>query len=134
MKTVLYIHRDQQGFTLIEVLVAAFIATLLGVGLVMSSVFALRFQKITEMSNVARNLAVSKMELLAAQPVTSLDNSDDGTESNLTVSGHQMRFNRATDVTVNGDNSRTVVVTVSGNNNPYLPFPISYSTTFAIKE
>ncbi len=120
----------QRGSSIVEVLVAMSLFSIVAVGLAQSAAYSLRFQKSAELGNLARNLAVSKAEELAGVSLADLDDSFDGTESNLTVVGHSISFDRVTDVTVNADGSRTVDIVVSSPS-PLLFTAVTYSTRFA---
>ena len=118
------------GFSLMEVLIALFIFSLVGLSIAKSTIVSMQAQLRAEMGNVARNLAVSKAEELSGVKISDLDATYNDTETDLAVSGHQTKFTRVTTVIVNSDNSRTIHIAVSGAS-AFLPYPISYSTRFA---
>ena len=123
--------KGEAGFSLIELLVAISVLAIISVSVVQSATLALRFQKHTELGNLATNLAVTQMEILAgANPDDLPGSSYVGTESNLTVPGHTITFTRDTSVTTNADDSLTITVTVSSNSSNLLA-PVTYTTRFA---
>ena len=113
-----------------EALVALFLFSLVGLGLAKSMITSISLQKQAEIGNLARNLAVSKAEELSGVNIDNLNNSYDSTESNLTVTGHNIKFTRVTDVTVNSDGSRTIDISVSSTSF-VMTKPVTYSTRFA---
>ncbi len=124
------VSNTQRGTGLLEVLVAIVLLGILGLTVVSSSIVGIRYQKASEIGNLAMNLAVSKAEILSGVRIDLLNDTYDATENTLQVSGHKITFKRVTDVTVNSDGSRTIFITVSSPS-PYLPQPAKYTTTFA---
>lgn len=121
----------QAGFSMMEVLVAMAVFAIVALGAAQSTIYAVKFQKYAEVSNAARNLAVSKAEELTGVDLALLDDRYDLSESDIAVVGHNaVKFNRSTNVSVNSDGSRTVDITVSSSS-PLLRKPIQYSTRFA---
>ena len=125
-----FVKAQQQGIALMEVLVALFVFSIVGLGLAQSTIVGLRAHMRAEVGNFARNLAVSKAEELSGVKISDLDETYDETESDLTVSGSKVKFTRVTNVIVNSDNSRTIEITVSSSS-IFLPVPIFYKTRFA---
>ena len=123
-------RNDQRGSSMLEVLVATLILAIIGLTVTLSAISGIRFQKVSEIGNIAMNLAVSKAEELSGVRIDLLTDSYDATESNLLLTGHKISFKRVTDVTVNSDGSRTIAITVSSDSR-YLPQPARYTTTFA---
>jgi prepilin-type N-terminal cleavage/methylation domain-containing protein len=122
--------KNQKGSTLIEVLVAISLFSIVGLGLAQSAQMGLLFQKRSEIGDMAKNLAISKAETLSGVEISQLNDTYDTTENSVTVSGHKIIFKRVTDITVNSDGSRTIDITISSTS-AYLPQPVSYSTRFA---
>ena len=123
-------HYTERGSSMLEVLVATLILAIVGLTVSLSAISGIRYQKVSEIGNIAMNLAVSKAEQLSGIRIDLLTDSYDATESNLQVTGHKIEFKRVTDVTVNTDGSRTIAITVSSSST-YLPQPARYTTTFA---
>lgn len=90
----------------------------------------MRFQKHAELGNLATNLAVSKIEELSGVDPTTLDAGDNSTETGLVIEGHEITFDRETEITVNADGSRTITVSVSSPS-ALLLAPVDYTTRFA---
>lgn len=114
-----------------EVLVSLVLLSLVAFNLAYSSVFSMKTFKRTLRHTLAAELAMEKMEELSATNPSSLDNNDDLQEPNVEAEG--IRFSRATDITVNSDGSRTVTVTVTGDEQS-LGGNATFSTTFALWE
>lgn len=106
------------------------IFSMVGLALAQSAIVSMHFQKQAEIGNLAKNLAVSKVEELSGVPLSDLDDSYDQTESSLSVSGHEIKFTRNTNITVNADNSRTVAISVASIS-PWLSKTVNYTTRFA---
>ena len=120
----------QVGSSLVEVLVAVSIFALIGLSATRSAMSSIRYQKNVEVSNIARNLAISKAETLSGVRIDLLTTASGGTESDLSVPGHTIKFTRSTTVSVNSDGSRTISVVITSSS-PLLLSPVSYSTRFA---
>ena len=120
----------EAGFSMMEVLAAMTLLSIVGLAISNSMIVAIRFQKIAEVGNMAKNLAVSKAEELSGVQLTALSDTYDATENNLVVGSGKIKFTRVTNITVNSDGSRTVDVTVSSTSK-YLPKAVKYTTRFA---
>ena len=123
--------KKDKGFSLLEVMVSICYIALMGFTILTASVTSVKFQKLSEIGNAAMNMAMSKAEELSGVALTSLDDSYDETESDISTDDHNILFQRVTNITVNADGSRTVEITVSSSSK-YLPNPIVYNTTFAL--
>lgn len=66
-------------------------------------------------NSVAAQLALDKIEMLSSTDPSTLDSSDNQTESPLV--SKNISFKRVTTITVNDDNSRTVTVEVTNLKN-----------------
>ena len=127
------ISKNEGGFGLMEVLVAVVLLGIVCLAIASNVITGLRFHKHAEIDLLAKNLAVSKVEELSGIVLDDLDDSYDGTEANLLVTGHAIAFTRVTDVTIEADGARFIEITVSSDS-PYLPTPVNYSTRFATWE
>lgn len=121
---------SQSGNSVIEVLVSIVLMALLGLGVTNSAISSLRFSKYMETHHVASSLAISKMEEIGALDTTDIDDDLDVTEGTVTWPGLSFTFTRTVAVTVNGDNSRTVDITVTSNDAP-IPASVNFASTFA---
>ena len=124
------VRNHEDGSTLIEAMVGILLLAIMGLTVTWSSMMSMRYQKVSEIGNLAMNLAVSKAEQLSGVRIDLLTNAYDSTENNLTINGHAITFKRVTDISVNSDGSRTISIVVSSDSR-YLPRPARYSTTFA---
>ena len=121
----------ESGFSLLELLVSICLFATVGLAITQSTIHAMRFQKQAEIGNLATNLAVSRMEVLAGTNPDDLPTSPlVGTEPMVLAAGHDIIFQRDTEVVQNADGSLTITVTVSSDSE-YLPGPVEYSTRFA---
>ena len=109
------LNRDQTGMSLMSVLVAMVILSVVSLALSKNTIASLHIIKLTEVNYAASNLAVSKVEELAARNPIDLDDSFDDTENAVTTADLDITFTRVTDVTVNADDTRIVHVTVTSN-------------------
>lgn len=123
----------EDGFSIIEVIVSILIIAVMSLGILSNILMALRSDKLIEVNQAAYNLALSKVEQLAAIKPSQLDASDNQSETGVTVSGMNVTFARTTQVTVNADNSRTIQVDVSSER-AKIDTSVSYTTTFAVWE
>jgi Tfp pilus assembly protein PilV len=119
------------GMGLLEILVAIFLIGIISLGIAANTISSTQIVKKTEINYAASNLALSKVELLAAMDTTSLTAANGSTENNLTVPGTQLTFRRVTVVTVNADGSRTIEVTVTSNSTA-VPTTSHFKTTLAL--
>jgi len=103
----------QQGFSLIEVLVAMVILSVVGLAVANNTIKSYSFMKRSIRNSLATQLALDKLEMVSAVNPTTLDSSDNTVETS--VISKNISFTRTTTITVNSDNSRTVTVEVNGN-------------------
>lgn len=120
---------NQRGMTLVEVLVALVLLSVVPLGLTYSSILSYKVIHRNQRHSVASQLALDRMEDLAATNPANLNDTFDETENNVVVDGAS--FTRITEVTLNADNSRTVLVTVTGNE-ASLGGRATVSSTFAL--
>lgn len=109
------LHRPQYaGFGIIECLIAVTILAIVALGATYNTMYSISNSKRAMRSQVALELAESRMEGLAATDPSTLDSTDNSSETGL----HSMNvsFSRQTTVVVNADGSRTVTVVVSPTN------------------
>lgn len=122
----------QQGFTLLEVLIALLILGIVGMGLAGNTIASLQIVKKTTTNYQASNLALSKIEELSACNPTMLGPSFNSVEPHVSSPGTPMTFTRTTTVTINtADQSRTVNVVVRSNSSA-MPTTAKFTTTFAL--
>lgn len=126
-------NHNEAAMTLIEVLVALTVVSIIAIGINLSAISSLRIAKKTEVNYMASNLALSKVEDLAAVDPSELDDTYDTTETGLGVTGMDFTFRRVTDITVNGDDSRTVTVLVTSENSA-IPTQSDFTTRFSLWE
>jgi predicted metal-dependent phosphoesterase TrpH len=89
--------------------------------------------KLTEVQYAAASIAASKTEELSAIDAVDLDASYNEDEVVVTWPGLDIEFHRSVQVTVNPDESRTILVTVESAHDG-LPARSSFRTTFAVWE
>ncbi len=104
---------EESGMSLIEVLVAMSVLAILALSVAQSTVRSYRFFLQSTRSSLASQLALDKIEALAATNPALL-NASTTTESD--VMRDNVRFNRVTRVIVNSNGSRSVTVTVTATN------------------
>ena len=123
----------QRGVSLIEALASMSLFALVGLGLTGNTIYALKINKFTEVNNTIHNIAMSKIEEFAAVDASTLDDSDDSTESSVTTPGSNFTFRRVSNITVNAGGTRSIAVTVSCNDPRYASTK-TYNATFAVWE
>ena len=107
-------NKNEKGTSIIEVLVMLSFAAILGLGLTYSLIMSYRSAHKNAYHSAAMQLAIEKLEELKGVDPTDLTSADNQTESNVAVG--QMRFTRVSTISVNTDRSRSVLVTVTSNN------------------
>lgn len=120
-----------RGISLIETMVAIFLLAVMSLAVAQGSIAAQYFDKRMEITNIRRNLAISKTEQLAGVHIAFLDSSYNSNETNITLPGHSIKFSRVTTVVVNADQSRTITVTVNCDSARVCNQPLTYTTRFA---
>ena len=103
----------QRAFTLIETLLAVSLLSVAAMGVAMSAIESQRITKRNLRNSYAAQLALEKMEQLAATDPSTLSSLSNSTETSLTKDN--VAFTRQTTIVVNADASRTVTVSVTGN-------------------
>jgi type II secretion system protein I len=103
---VMMIHRRQDGFTMIEVLIAMALLTIVLLGLCGASVMAINGNSLSKMSTTATVIAKDKIESLKNISYNQITSGSDTPEAN---------FTRRWTVTNNSPvtNTKTIAVTVS---------------------
>ncbi len=104
---------SEAGFTIMEVLVAIVLLAVVGLASARNSVMSMSTLKRSIRNSIAMQLAVEKLEELGSINPTSLDASDNATES--AVVQDSISFSRTTTVVVNSDQSRSVTIVVQAN-------------------
>lgn len=127
------IQRQEEGVTLIEVLVSLTLVAIAASGVYSGISTSLKVTKMTEVHYLASTIAISRIEELSSIDVTDLDNSYNETDTNVSWTGVNLTFLRDTTVVTNADDSRTITVNVTTDNDA-LPANVSFSTTFALWE
>lgn len=123
----------EAGMTILSVLVAVVILAVVSLALSRNTMASLRIMRLTEINNAASNLAVSKIEELAARDASDIDSSLSEAETSVNYPGMNVTFSRTTTVVVNADNTRTINVEVRSNHEG-LPTSVSFSTGLSVWE
>ena len=126
-------RQSEEGFTILSVLVAVVLLAIISLALSRNTMSSLKIMRLTEVNNAASNLAVSKIEEIAANDAADIDNSLDQTEGSVPYPGMDITFTRTTDVTVNADETRTINVQVASNNSA-LPTSVEFETGLSVWE
>lgn len=116
-----------------EVLVAIVLLAIMAAAGISNLIVALKTAKYTEVNFAANSLAISKVEEISAIDVGSLDASYNEVESEVIWSDLALTFTRTTTIQINGDDSRTVDVSVVSNS-PDVVTNVNFSTTLALWE
>ncbi|MDC0357302.1 prepilin-type N-terminal cleavage/methylation domain-containing protein [Oligoflexia bacterium] len=103
----------EHGLSLIEVLVGLSILSIVGLGLVQSSIVSLNMRHKTENDAMAAQIALEKLEGFAAVDPADYSDGESWTES---VTRSNRNFTRESSVTVNADESRTFTVSITSDN------------------
>ena len=127
------IIQSELGVSMLEILVIIILLTITAAGITTGVRTSLMTTKLTEYNHIASSLAVSKMEELASVNVSFLDNSYNANETAVTWPGSNETFTRVTSVVVNADDSRTLTVQVTANNEK-LGTTVEFSNTLALWE
>lgn len=117
---------NEKGVGLIEAIGALSISAILILGIFQVQILAHKSSKKAFNEFVATRLAYEKLENLKLQDPSFLDSSDNETETGLVR--ENATFSRTTNITVNGDRSRTIFITV-GNDYQTLGTNVSLAET-----
>ena len=119
----------ERGITLMEVLFCVLFTSIMAMGLTSSTLTSYRSYNNTLHNSYAMQLALQRLEQLAAVSPDTLSNATDSDEPEVLMDN--MSFRRVTDVTINADRSRTVEVTVTSNS-AKLNTSVTISDTFTM--
>ncbi len=122
-------RRNERGLSLIESLVAITILAVLGLSITYNTIYSYRITLRNIRYSVAAQLALERIEQLAARDPIGI--SSDNNENESLMRNGNMEFVRTTVVTINADNSRTVRVDVVAADES-LGGRSSLSNTFAL--
>lgn len=125
--------RTECGITLMEVLVAIIVLAIMAAAGISNLIIALKTAKYTEVNFAANSLAISKVEEIAAIDVGNLNSNYNEVEPAVTWPDLALTFTRTTTININGDDSRTVDVSVMSNS-PAVATNVTFSTTLAVWE
>jgi len=106
--------KNERGMSLLESLAAISILSVVGLSLTYSTIASYKLTHRNIRNSVAAQLALEKMEELAARNPSTLSSADNEFEEEVLVDN--MAFNRNTEIEVNIDGSRTIFVDVDTNN------------------
>ena len=123
----------ESGITLMEVLVAIVLLAIMASAGISNLIVALKTAKYTEVNFAANSLAISKVEEISAIDVGNLNSSYNEIEPDVTWPDLTLTFTRTTTIHMNGDDSRTVDVSVVSNS-PDVATNVTFSTTLALWE
>jgi prepilin-type N-terminal cleavage/methylation domain-containing protein len=121
---------SEQGMTLIEVLVAILLIGIVSMAVAVNTINALSVAKKTHINYLASNLALSKVEQLAAYEASQLS-ALSTTETHLTTAGTDLTFKRTTTIVKNSDNSRTITVRVDSES-AAVPTHVTFTSTLSV--
>lgn len=116
-----------------EVLVAIIVLAIMAAAGISNLIIALKTAKYTEVNFAANSLAISKVEEIAAIDVGNLNSNYNEVEPAVTWPDLALTFTRTTTININGDDSRTVDVSVMSNS-PAVATNVTFSTTLAVWE
>jgi len=119
------INRGERGFSLIEMMTAITLLSVLSLAVFNGFGTAAQVIRISDSSSVQSQLALSKLEELAAVPASKLA-SGEVKESPISVRG--MTFERTTTIAALGPEGRQLKVTVINTTNGSNVAPISYES------
>jgi prepilin-type N-terminal cleavage/methylation domain-containing protein len=119
------INQGERGFSLIEMMTAITLLSVLSLAVFNGFGTAAQVIRISDSSSVQSQLALSKLEELAAVPASELA-SGEVKESPISVRG--MTFERTTTIAALGSGSRQLKVTVINTTNGSNIAPISYES------
>lgn len=120
---------DDQGFSLVEILVAISFSAIVSLGLLKAMLLSQGLGNKTVHESLAMQLALEQMETFASVDPSTFSDSMDDEEDAVLRSGYS--FRRVTDITVNSDRSRSVNVVVASNY-PGAEVEVTVENTFAL--
>ena len=122
----------QDGFTLIEVLVAMTIFAIAILGLAIGATSVIRANQTSLYTTIATNLAQDRLEELKSRTPANI-NTTGSPENNISVSGVPVKFNRSWTVTSNCNSvSGLICVTVTASWTDYISHNVVISS--AVKQ
>jgi len=108
------LQRNEKGMSLLESLAAISILSVVGLSLTYSTIASYKLTHRNIRNSVAAQLALERMEEMAARNPSTLSSADNELEEAVYVDN--MSFSRNTEIEVNVDGSRTIFVDVETNN------------------
>jgi Tfp pilus assembly protein PilV len=120
----------QKGFGVIEVLFGILLIGISSLAVTSEIMMSLKTGLLLESSYAAHSLAIQRAEQISAMNISNITAADSGTETGLTFPGVSSTFTRATNITVNTDNSRSLEIIVTRNGN-IIPTSVTYHTTYS---
>jgi prepilin-type N-terminal cleavage/methylation domain-containing protein len=108
------LRHNERGMSLLESLAAISILSVVGLSLTYSTIASYKLTHRNIRNSVAAQLALEKMEEMAARNPSTLSSADNELEEKVLVDN--MSFSRNTEIEVNVDGSRTIFVDVETNN------------------
>ncbi|RMG39205.1 MAG: hypothetical protein D6719_13820 [Candidatus Dadabacteria bacterium] len=118
---------NQRGIILIEILVGVSLLSIIGLGIITSSIVFIKIRHKSISDALATQIALEELEDFAAEDPLS---HSDGESWSETVTRGLREFTRTATVTVNSDNSRTLTVSVTAKGNT-IGGAITMSNTYA---
>jgi len=121
--------KNEDGFSLVEVLVALILSSIVALGIMQSTLTSYRFSQRMVNDSLAGQLALEKMEEISSISPQTLDDTDDAVED--PVVRNNISFIRTVDVSINADRSRTVAVRVQSKNS-HIAIDTTLTNSFAL--
>ena len=106
-------QRRESGFSIMEVMVAIVLLAFIGLASARNSIMSMSTLKRSIRNSIATQLAIEKIEELGSVDPTTLDSTDNSSETGITQDN--ISFSRTTTILVNADLSRSVTVVVAPN-------------------
>ena len=135
-KRVLYLEQDilnisksEDGFLIMDALVAMVLAAIVALGVTQSTLIAYRYSYQNEARAAAKELAIERLEEFAAQDPEGFVDGNQIVETNVTR--NSMTFTRTTDFVIEADRTRLVSVTVDSATDKF-PVSVALSRGFAL--
>lgn len=104
------IRKSEQGFSLIEILVAVLLFSILGLSLAYSLLMMYQTRGRNYHNSLASQLAIEGIEDFQSQDPSTLSSANNSTAS---VARDGVTFQKQVSITVNADSSRTITVDIS---------------------